>query len=133
MSRLTRSWEHLKAGFQAEAAAVARLEALARRAEREGKPVLAKALSGLADEKAELAGKLLEALGRSQDWGPELETLAAEERYELEVLYPKMSGDLDGPLRELVESVRERHRDHLARLEGWASQLLEGRTDLPPA
>ncbi len=131
MSRLTRSWEHLKTGFQAEAASAARLKTLARKAERESKPRLARALERLGEEKVEVAGQLLKALDRDQNWLEALEALAAEERYELEVLYPKLLADLGSEARELIEGVQARHRDHLALLEKWFGQLLESRDDLP--
>lgn len=131
MSRLTRSWEHLKTGFQAEAASAARLKALSKKAEAEGKKGLAAALAKLSEEKAELAAQLLEPLDRQHGWEESLQALLAEERFEFEVLYPKMLGDLDSGLQEIVERVRAQHQLHLQQIEKWSEQLLEHRDDLP--
>ena len=61
MSRLPRAQEYLKTGFNAEAASAAKFRAAAAKAERDGRPKLAKAWLELAAEKDELARIQLEA------------------------------------------------------------------------
>lgn len=119
MSRIPRVLEHLKTGFNAEAAAAARFRAYAHRAECDELPNLAERLRDIAREKDELARLQLEAAGRV--WGEATDVIAeiAEERYENEVLYPKLIRDSAGDQEAvgLFQRVIEEQKDHLERLE----------------
>ncbi len=123
MSRLPRALEFLKTGFNAEAASAARFRAVAVRADREGKPILARALRTLAEEKDSLALTQLEAAGQVR--GPEeaLATAVAEERYENASLYPRMIHDVDAETASIFKDVVARQEDHAARLERLLEEL----------
>ena len=114
MSRLPRAQEYLKTGFNAEAASAARFRAAAVRATEEGHPKLAEAWRVLAAEKDELARLQLEAA-------------LAEERYENDSLYPRMSGEVDAVTAAVFSKVVARQKEHLARLDS----LLDAMTRSP--
>ena len=131
MSRLPRAQEYLKTGFTAEAASAARLRATAARAEREGKPNLARALRELAAEKDALAIGQLEAAGQVHDASEELRTAIAEERYENDALYPRMSREVDDDTAKIFRDVVARQQEHAKRLESLLAALTSSRGDIP--
>lgn len=105
MSRVPRSQEHLKTGFTSEASAAARYRAYSEAARREGLPKLAGSWLELAEAKDQLAIRQLAAAGKVH--GPEraLADEIAEDRFENDVLYPKIIRDLGAD--EAVEVFRE--------------------------
>lgn len=124
MSRIPRHQEHLKTGFTAEAVSAARFRAFASRAESDGFPELARRWRDLAQAKDALAIRLLEAAeqvrGREGDFGMAL----AEERYENDVLYPKMIRDTEGTgTAEVLRDVVAAQRDHLGHLESLSEKI----------
>jgi rubrerythrin len=116
MSRIPRLHEHLKTGATAEALAAARFRAYARRAERADLPHLAARWRELAAAKDELAIVQLEAAGQVRGPAEDLEATIAEERYENEVLYPKLIADAGEPATVFREVMAAQER-HLAELE----------------
>lgn len=117
MSRIPRHLEYLKTGSTAEAVAAARFRAYAARAEREGHAKLAAHWRELAAAKDALAIAQLEAadqiLGPSEDLG----AAVAEERYENDILYPKLLAACDHPeAAKALEAVLAAQKDHLAKL-----------------
>jgi rubrerythrin len=130
VSRIPRSQEHLKTGFTAEAASAARFRAFAARAERDGQPKLAGHWRELAITKDELAAVELEAAGQVRGAAADLAAAIADERYENDVLYPKMIRDVDGATAEVLTSVIERQRDHLKRLETLRIQVQASQGDV---
>ena len=131
MSRLPRAQEYLKTGFNAEAASAARLRAGALRAEREGKPNLARALRELAAEKDSLAIGQLDAAGQVREPGEELEAAIAEERYENDALYPRMLREVDEDTAKVFRDVVTRQQEHAKRLESLLGVLTSSRGDIP--
>ena len=123
MSRIPRSQEYLKTGFTAEAASAARFRAYASRAERDGLGRLAGRWRALAESKDQLAVRLLEA--SEQVLGGEADVVGAisEERYENDVLYPKMLRDLEGGAAEALAGVVADQKGHLGRLEALRKEL----------
>ena len=123
MSRIPRSQEYLKTGFTAEAASAARFRAYATRAERDGLNNLAGRWRELAESKDQLAVRLLEA--SEQVLGGEADVVGAisEERYENDVLYPKMLRDLEGSAAEALGGVVADQKGHLGRLEALRKEL----------
>ncbi len=130
MSRLPRSQEHLKTAFSAEAASAARFRAQAARAERDGMPALAEAWLELAGAKDRLAMELLEAAGKAADPATAVRDAIAEERYENDVLYPRMIGEVDEETAGRLEQTVAEQRQHLARLEALRRELQAARGDL---
>jgi rubrerythrin len=130
VSRLPRSQEFLKTGFNAEAASAARLRAIAKRAEAEAKPKLAQALRDLAAEKDALADTQLEASGQLR--GPEESVAAAlaEERYENESLYPRMAGEVDDATAHVFAEVVAKQKEHESRFASLLDQLSRSKGDL---
>lgn len=116
MSRLPRAQEHLKTGFTAEAVAAAHFRAYAARAERDGLPNLARHWLRLAEAKDQLAISQLEAAGRIHGGMVDLKDAISDERYENDVLYPKMARAVDGDTAELFEEVVARQKEHLESL-----------------
>jgi rubrerythrin len=131
VSRLPRSQEHLKAAFNAEAAAAARFRAYASRAERDGAPNIARQFLEIAAEKDALALRLLEGAGQVRGAGEDLNAALAEERYENEVLYPKMSEDSDHDTAALLRDVVSAQRQHRERMERLRDNWLASRGDVP--
>ena len=123
MSRLPRAQEYLKTGFNAEAASAARFRASAARAEREGKHDLSRALKELAGEKDSLALAQLEAAGQVLEPAAALAAALAEERYENEALYPRMSHEVDSETAEVFRTVIALQQEHAQKLEMLLEQL----------
>ena len=123
MSRIPRFQEHLKTGFTAEAVSAARYRAFADRAVRDGLPKLAERWRAAAETKDALAVRLLEAA--EQVNGQELDVVAAiaEERYENDILYPKMIHDVEGAAAEALGSVVAAQKGHLEQLESLRREL----------
>jgi rubrerythrin len=113
----------LKTGFTAEAASAARFRAYATRAERDGLNNLAGRWRDLAEAKDQLAVRLLEA--SEQVLGGEADVVGAisEERYENDVLYPKMLRDLEGSAAEALGGVVADQKGHLGLLEALRKEL----------
>jgi rubrerythrin len=134
MSRLPRHLEHLRTGFNAEAASAASYRAYAAQADGEGKPNLARRWRALADEKDRLAFELFHAAGRDESELASLRDAIATERYENEVLYPKMVEDMEdlgqpaeaALLRKLVETQQR----HLAELDALRRELTGSTADV---
>lgn len=127
MSRLPRRQEHLKTGFTAEAVAAAHYRAYAARAQRDGLPNLARHWLDLAAAKDELAIAQLEAAGRVHGGLADVKTAASEERYENDVLYPKMTRDVDEETGQIFLDVVSRQKDHVSRI-GELRNALQGST-----
>lgn len=117
MSRIPRFQEHLKAGFTAEAASAARFRAYAARAQRDGQPNLARRWARLADEKDALAIELLEAAEQLRGTDADLGTAISEERFENDILYPKMIRDVDEQTANVFLRVVNAQKEHLRQLE----------------
>ncbi len=134
MSRIPRIQEHLKTGFTSEAVSAAKFRAYAARARRDGLANLAAHWEALAQGKDDLARIQLEAAGKIRGGVTDVGAEVAEERYENEVLYPKLiqsagSDDVVGVFQEVVEA----QKDHLRRLEALRRALgaAEGDVELP--
>ncbi len=123
MSRIPRSQEYLKTGFTAEAASAARFRAYAARAEGDGLNNLARRWRDLAAEKDLLAIRLLEASEQVRGGDADVVGAISEERYENDVLYPKMLGDLEGEAKEVLTRVVDAQKEHLGRLEALRKEL----------
>lgn len=130
MSRLPRAQEYLKTGFNAEAASAARFRAAAVRAAADGHPKLADAWRTLAGEKDELARLQLEAAGLVRGGQQDLEAALAEERYENDSLYPRMSGEVDSQTAAVFTQVVTRQREHLARIDSLLDALTRSSGDI---
>jgi rubrerythrin len=130
VSRLPRAQEYLKTGFNAEAASAARFRAAAVRASEEGHPKLADAWRALATEKDELARLQLEAAGQVRGGNQDLEAALAEERYENDSLYPRMSGEVDAATAAVFTKVVARQQEHLARLDSLLDALTRSPGDI---
>ena len=130
VSRIPRSQEHLKAGFTAEAVSAARYRAFAARAEGDGHPNLARHWRELAATKDDLAVAELEAAGQVWGGAADLGAAIAEERYENDVLYPKMIADVDPETAAVLGSVVERQQEHLRRLERLRGQVQGSQGDV---
>ncbi len=130
MSRVPRSLEHLKTGFASEAASAARYRAYAARAEREGMPKLARRWSELAVAKDELAILQLEAAGQVRDERAALADALAEERFENDVLYPKMIREAEPDAAETFRRVVSAQKGHVGRLVELREALAGARGDL---
>jgi rubrerythrin len=118
VSRIPRVLEHLKIGFTSEAQSAAKFRAYAHRAEADGHPRLAEKWRELAAGKDELARLQLEAAGKIRGGGTDVMAEIAEERYENDVLYPKMiqGAGADEEAVGLFQRVIEAQKDHLRRL-----------------
>lgn len=132
MSRVPRSQEHLKTGFISEAAAAARYRAYARAAESEDLARVAKIWLELAEAKDELAIKQLAAAGKVRGTERAIADELAEDRFENDVLYPKIIRDLGaeeeaaGVFREVVAA----QEDHIARLDDLRKRLQAASGDI---
>lgn len=134
MSRIPRILEHLKTGFTSEAVSAAKYRAYARRAEEDGRPNLARQWRLLAEEKDGLARLQLEAAGKVRGGATDLTAEIAEERYENEVLYPKLIRDAGADeVVGLFQEVIEAQKDHLERLDSLRRALgaSEGDVQMP--
>lgn len=132
MSRIPRVLEHLKTGFTAEAISAAHFRAYAHRARNDGRPKLAEEWLRLAEEKDEIARLQLEAAGKVRGGATDVMAEVSDERYENEVLYPKMIRDsgADAEAVALFQRVIELQKDHLARLEALRRALVESGGDV---
>lgn len=119
MSRIPRVLEHLKTGFTSEATSAAKYRAYAHHAREDGRPRLADAWTRLAAEKDQLARLQLEAAGKLRGGVTDIVAEIAEERYENDILYPKMIRDAGGDEAAvgLFQRVIEEQKDHLRRLQ----------------
>ena len=123
MSRVPRSQEHLKTGFASEAAAAARFRAYARAAAARDLPNLAARFAALARAKDDLAVRQLEAAGQVRAADRSVADAMAEERYENDVLYPKMSRDAGDEAAAVFASVVESQKTHLEELDSLRRAL----------
>jgi rubrerythrin len=133
VSRIPRFQENLKTGFTAEAVSAARYRAFARKAEQDGHPHLAQRWLRLAAAKDQLAIDLLVAA--EQVWGEDrdLGLAISEERYENDVLYPKIVLDDDsGRLKAIFTPVLETQNQHLKDLEALRIELNGSNGDVKP-
>ena len=130
MSRIPRSQEHLKTGFTAEAVSAARCRAYAARAEQDGRPNLARHWQRLAAEKDALAVKLLVAAEQVRGEAADLSAAVSEERYENDVLYPKMIRDVDPATAAALEEVLAAQKVHLKHLEDLRNALTSSTGDV---
>ena len=126
MSRVPRSLEHLKTGFTAEAVSAARYRAFAARAERDGKPNVARKWRELAAEKDALAILQLEAAGQVRATPTNVGDALAEERFENEVLYPKLIAAVEDDTAAVFERVVGAQRETVTALSGVAEALRAG-------
>lgn len=135
MSRIPRFQEHLKTGFTAEAVSAARYRAFASRAEKDGLPNLAQRWLRLAEVKDRLAVELLVAAGQVRGQDTDLGAAIAEERYENDVLYPKMVRDSEEPhATDTFQRVVAAQQSHLRLLGDLREELVAARGDVrPPA
>jgi rubrerythrin len=133
VSRIPRYQEHLKTAFTAEAASAARCRAYAARADRDGRPNLARHWLRLATEKDRLAVDLLDAAGQLQTLDADLGNAISEERYENDALYPKMIRDVDQHTADIFLRVVAAQKEHLRQLESLreAVNAAEGDVILP--
>lgn len=134
MSRIPRSQEHLKTGFTAEAASAARFRAYADRAQRDGQPNLARRWLRLAAEKDALAISLLQAVEQVSSIDADLGNAISEERYENDILYPKMIRDVDQETANVFLRVVTAQKEHLRHLETLRQETnsAQGDVALPP-
>jgi rubrerythrin len=134
VSRIPRFQEHLKTGFTAEAASAARYRAYADRAQADGLPNLARRWLRLAAAKDALAVELLEALEQVRGLDADLGSAISEERYENDVLYPKMIRDVDQETANVFLRVVNAQKEHLRQLEALRGDLnaSQGDVALPP-
>jgi rubrerythrin len=123
VSRIPRFQEYLKTAFTAEAASAACFRAYADRAGRDGLPNVAKAWLRLAAAKDRLAVALLEAAEEVRGRDTDIAQAVAEERYENDVLYPKMIKDLGQPAADALLEVVAAQKDHLRQLEALREAL----------
>jgi len=133
VSRIPRFQEHLKTGFTAEAASAARYRAYAAHAEREGLPNLARRWLRLAAAKDALAIALLTAAGQARGTDTEVAESLSEERYENDILYPKMIRDVDETTADVFLQVINAQKEHLQELEKLRRALnaFKGDVELP--
>jgi rubrerythrin len=134
MSRLPRHLEHLRTGFNAEAASAAAFRAYAEQATVAGRPNLAARWTQLAVEKDRLAIELLRAAGKIESEAANLRNAIAEEQYENEVLYPRLEEDLahlgHAGQVELLARLRETQARHLRELDGLRRELTGSEADV---
>lgn len=130
MSRIPRFAEHLKTGFTAEAVSAARCRACAARAQRDGLPNLAARWRKLAEAKDALAVELLEAADQIRGAATDVSTALSEERYENDILYPKMIRDVDADTAAILEKVVAAQKEHAKALDALRSELGASRGDV---
>lgn len=134
MSRIPRFLEHLKTGFTAEATSAARYRAYADRAKRDGLPNLAQRWLRAAAAKDALAVEMLEAAAQIRGLDADIGNAVSEERYENDVLYPKMIRDVDQETANVFLRVVNAQKEHLRQLEALRTDLnaAQGDVALPP-
>jgi len=130
VSRIPRHQEHLKTGFTAEAVSAARCRAFATRAERDGLPNLARRWLRLAAVKDALAIDLLEAAGQVRGTNADLGTAISEERYENDILYPKIIREVDEEVANDFLKVVAAQKEHLRQLEEMRDLLNASQGDV---
>jgi rubrerythrin len=130
VSRIPRSQEHLKTAFNAEAASAARFRAHSARARRDGLPNLANRWLRLAGEKDALAIELLEAAGQVRGTDADLGDAISEERYENDILYPKMIRDVDQETANVFLRVVTAQKEHLRQLEALREETNAAQGDV---
>jgi len=130
VSRVPRSLEHLKTGVTAEATAAARYRAFAVQAERQGHPHLADRWRELAANKDKLAILQLEAAGQVGDDAGNLSAALAEERFENDVLYPKLIRAVEGATAEVFQQVVSAQQTTVATLERLRDALQASTGDI---
>jgi len=138
VSRIPRFQEHLKTGFTAEAVSAARYRAYAARAEEDGMPRLAARWRRLAAAKDGLAVRLLVAAEQVRGLDSDARTAIAEERFENDVLYPKIIREITDPAEQQTAAVFRQlvadQAEHLRELETLRRDLgaAQGDVQLPP-
>ncbi|HYL05508.1 MAG TPA: hypothetical protein VE075_05690 [Thermoanaerobaculia bacterium] len=136
MSRIPRFQEHLKTGFTAEAVSAARYRAFAARAEKDGMPRLAARWRRLAAAKDELAVRLLVAAGQVRGLDSDLASAIAEERFENDVLYPKIIREItdpgEQPAAAAFSQLLAAQVEHLRELEALRRDLGAAQGDVQP-
>jgi rubrerythrin len=134
VSRIPRFQEHLKTGFTAEAASAARYRAYAARARADGLPNFARRWQQLAAAKDALAIELLEASEQVRGLDADIGNALSEERYENDILYPKMIRDVDQETANVFLRVVTAQKEHLRQLEVLRRELnaAPGDVALPP-
>lgn len=130
MSRVPRSLEHLKTGVTAEAVAAARFRAFAAQAEKDNMPNLAARWLELAAEKDALAILQLEAGGQVRDGGANVRDALAQERFENDVLYPKLIRDAGGETAEIFQQVVSAQQNTAEALESIRESLQASTGDI---
>ncbi|HEV7505131.1 MAG TPA: hypothetical protein VGS07_09485 [Thermoanaerobaculia bacterium] len=136
MSRIPRFLEHLKTGFTAEAVSAARYRAYAIKAEQDRQPNLARRWRSLAEAKDALAIEMLQAAEQVRGLHADLGSALSEERYENDILYPKMIRDVSGvdePTANVFLRVVTAQKEHLRLLEALreATNAAEGDVAMP--
>jgi rubrerythrin len=134
VSRIPRFLEHLKTGFTAEATSAAHYRAYADRARRDGLPNLAQRWLRAAAAKDALAVEMLEAAAQIRGLDADLGNAISEDRYENDVLYPKMIRDVDQETANVFLRVVNAQKEHLRQLEALRADLnaAQGDVALPP-
>ncbi len=130
MSRIPRFQEHLKTGFTSEAASAARYRANALKAEQDGRPNLARRWRRLAEAKDALALELLEAAGQVRGLDADLGDAISEERFENDILYPKMIRDVDEHTANVFLRVVNAQKEHLRQLEALREETNAAQGDV---
>ena len=135
MSRIPRFLEHLKTGFTAEAVSAARYRAYAVKAEQDRQPNLARRWRSLAEAKDALAIEMLQAAEQVRGLHADLGNALSEERYENDILYPKMIRDagVDEHTANVFLRVVTAQKEHLRQLESLREETnaAEGDVALP--
>ena len=138
MSRIPRFLEHLKTGFTAEAVSAARYRAYAVKAENDLQPNLARRWRSLAEAKDALAIEMLEAAEQVRGLAADLGSALSEERYENDILYPKMIRDIGGAegnehTANVFLRVITAQKEHLRQLEALREETnaAEGDVAMP--
>ena len=130
MSRIPRAFEHLKTAFTSEAVAAARCRAYAGRAERDGLAQLGERWRRLATAKDALAVELLEAAEQVRGGATDIATALSEERYENDVLYPKMIREVDEPTAAVLRGVVRAQQEHQRELDALREELQAAEADV---
>jgi rubrerythrin len=130
VSRVPRSLEHLKTGVSAAAVAAARYRAFAAQAEKNGMPNLAQQWLELASGKDALAIMQLEAGGQVRDDGANVRDALAEERFENDVLYPKLIRDVEADTAEVFQRVVSAQQKTAVTLRGMRESLQSSTGDI---
>lgn len=134
MSRLPRAQEHLKTAFAAEAVSAAHFRAYARWADEEGLSDVASAWREMAAAKDDLAVHLLGLADQIEGGLTDVQSALSEERFENDVLYPKMVRDVDPDTADAFLSIIARQKDHLKKLEELRRTVIaSGGQAHPPA